>query len=74
MYFYKRLSIFIAFAIVLISGCSKEQENIKIGIMDPLSGPFANAGQHGLRELTLFVDRINDRGGVSYLQFEYPGV
>jgi len=32
--------------------------------MDPLSGPFANAGQHGLRELTLFVDRINDRGGV----------
>jgi branched-chain amino acid transport system substrate-binding protein len=64
MYFYKRFLIFFAFAVVLISGCSKEQENIKIGIMDPLSGPFANAGQHGLRELTLFVDRINDRGGV----------
>ena len=48
----------------LLTGCSKEEENIKVGFIDPLSGPFANVGEQGLRTLHLFVDQLNARGGV----------
>ncbi len=53
-------------ATMLISlfGCEKSEETIKVGYIDPLSGPFANVGQHGLRELQLVVEGINERGGV----------
>lgn len=50
--------------LLLAHGCSKHEETIKIGYIDPLSGPFANVGQHGLRELQLVVEDINSRGGV----------
>lgn len=51
-------------ALLLTVGCQKAEESIKLGYIDPLSGPFANVGQHGLRELQLVVDQINERGGV----------
>ena len=44
---------------LLLSGCNQSQETIKIGYVDPLSGPFANVGENGLRVLRLFVDEIN---------------
>jgi branched-chain amino acid transport system substrate-binding protein len=50
--------------LVSVYGCQKSEETIKIGYIDPLSGPFANVGQHGLRELQLVVEGINERGGV----------
>ncbi len=50
--------------LVSVFGCQKSEETIKIGYIDPLSGPFANVGQHGLRELQLVVEGINERGGV----------
>ncbi len=37
---------------------------IKVGYIDPLSGPFANVGEQGLRGFTLVVEQINARGGV----------
>lgn len=49
--------------LVSVFGCQKSEETIKIGYIDPLSGPFANVGQHGLRELQLVVEGINERGG-----------
>ena len=49
---------------LLLSGCNQSQETIKIGYVDPLSGPFANVGENGLRVLRLFVDEINEQGGV----------
>ena len=49
---------------LLVSGCNQSQETIKIGWIDPLSGPFANVGENGLRSLELFVEQINERGGV----------
>jgi branched-chain amino acid transport system substrate-binding protein len=39
-------------------------ENIKIGYMDPLSGPFANVGEHGAREALLVIEGVNAAGGV----------
>ncbi len=55
---------FVAVTLCAIVGCQKTTESIKLGYIDPLSGPFANVGQHGLRELELVVEQINKRGGV----------
>jgi len=40
-------------------------ETIKIGYIDPLSGPFANVGEQGLRGFTMLVEDVNARGGVN---------
>jgi len=65
MKIFRYLGLIAAAAMLLLSyGCSKHEESIKIGYIDPLSGPFANVGQHGLRELQLVVEDINNRGGV----------
>jgi branched-chain amino acid transport system substrate-binding protein len=37
---------------------------IKIGYLDPLSGPFANVGEHGTREAMLAMESVNSAGGV----------
>ena len=59
------LRVLTASAMLLVAlGCQKSEETIKIGYIDPLSGPFANVGQHGLRELQMVVEDINKRGGV----------
>ena len=50
--------------LALMTGCSQKQDTIKLGYIDPLSGPFANIGEHVLRELQFFVKDVNDRGGV----------
>ena len=39
-------------------------EPIKIAVIDPLSGPFANVGEAMVRFTRLAVDDINARGGV----------
>ncbi|MCW5625906.1 MAG: ABC transporter substrate-binding protein, partial [Burkholderiales bacterium] len=39
-------------------------QNIRIGFIDPLSGPFANVGESELRHYQLAADIINARGGV----------
>ncbi len=62
---FKCLGLIAALAMLLFTfGCQKSEETIKIGYIDPLSGPFANVGQHGLRELQMLVEDINKRGGV----------
>ncbi|WP_454735068.1 branched-chain amino acid ABC transporter substrate-binding protein [Cupriavidus necator] len=40
------------------------QEPIRLGMIDGLSGPFANAGEAVARNLRLAIERINARGGV----------
>jgi branched-chain amino acid transport system substrate-binding protein len=39
-------------------------DNIKIAVIDPLSGPFANVGEATVRYNQLAADAINARGGV----------
>lgn len=39
-------------------------DTIKVGYMDPLSGPFANVGDHGAREALLVIEAVNAAGGV----------
>jgi len=64
MQVFRRVGLVATLAVLLTLGCQKHEETIKIGYIDPLSGPFANVGQHGLRELQLVVEGINERGGV----------
>ena len=63
--FVKLLKLFLAFFVFLnLASCEKAADTIKIGFIDPLSGPFANVGQHFQQELELVVERVNQRGGV----------
>ena len=43
---------------------------IKIAVIDPLSGPFANVGEAMVRHVQIAADRINARGGVLGTKFE----
>jgi branched-chain amino acid transport system substrate-binding protein len=45
-------------------GTAADPEPIRIGMIDGLSGPFANAGEAVVRNLQFAIDRINARGGV----------
>src|SRR5882672_9925293 len=48
----------------LSSATASAAYNVKIAIIDPLSGPFANVGEAMVRYTTLAADAINARGGV----------
>ncbi|MES1924869.1 branched-chain amino acid ABC transporter substrate-binding protein [Salinisphaera sp. T31B1] len=39
-------------------------DTIKIGYIDPLSGPFANVGDAGLKHFKYLAERINANGGI----------
>ncbi|MGB8338843.1 MAG: branched-chain amino acid ABC transporter substrate-binding protein [Burkholderiales bacterium] len=47
-----------------ISFAASAQETIKIAYIDPLSGPMAATGEHGLHEFQFIAEQINARGGV----------
>lgn len=51
-------------AALLALGLPSAYAQVKIGFIDPLSGPFANVGEQGLRNYQLVVENINARGGV----------
>jgi len=40
------------------------KDTIKIGLIDPLSGPFANIGDLGVKGFTSIADHINEEGGI----------
>jgi branched-chain amino acid transport system substrate-binding protein len=45
-------------------------DTIKIGLIDPLSGPFANIGQSSLKHYQAAVDRANSHGGALGVKLE----
>jgi len=51
-------------AMLQLAGYGFAADPIKIGFMDPLSGPFANVGEHGAREMLLAIEAVNAAGGV----------
>src|SRR5258708_6407427 len=54
----------------LSSATASAADNVKIAIIDPLSGPFANVGEAMVRYTQLAADAINARGGVLGGRFE----
>ncbi|RJF96080.1 branched-chain amino acid ABC transporter substrate-binding protein [Noviherbaspirillum saxi] len=59
-----RISSCVLAALLGIAGAAQAAEPIRIGMIDGLSGPFANAGQAVVRNLQYAIDRINAKGGV----------
>ena len=51
-------------AIMQLGAGAFAADTIKIGYLDPLSGPFANVGEHGAREMLLVIEAVNAGGGV----------
>ena len=54
-------------------GAPQAQETIKIGYIDPLSGPFAATGENGLNQFRMAAERINKAGGVLGKKLEIVG-
>jgi branched-chain amino acid transport system substrate-binding protein len=54
----------------LVPGHVLAAETIKFALIEPLSGPFANIGNNGMRSFQAEFDRINARGGVLGRNFE----
>jgi branched-chain amino acid transport system substrate-binding protein len=50
--------------LTLVCGPVLAAETIKIAYIDPLSGPFANVGDAGLKHFKYMADLINAKGGV----------
>lgn len=59
-----------ALALLAASALPAAHAQIKIGYIDPLSGPFANVGEQGLRGFQLVIEEVNARGGALGQKFE----
>lgn len=53
-----------AAALAVPTMASAAEDTIKIGLIDPLSGPFANVGDLGVKTFGYLAERINADGGV----------
>lgn len=58
--------------LLAVSAAVGAQEPIRLGMIDGLSGPFANAGEAVVRNLRIAIDRVNARGGVKTAQGQRP--
>ncbi|NSX05937.1 branched-chain amino acid ABC transporter substrate-binding protein [Cupriavidus gilardii] len=58
--------------LALAGGAAAAQEPIRLGMIDGLSGPFANAGEAVVRNLRLAIERVNARGGVRTAEGQRP--
>ena len=52
----------VAAAALLLTGCSKVPDTIKIGVAQPLSGPIGSLGQDLLNGVNLAVAELNKAG------------
>jgi branched-chain amino acid transport system substrate-binding protein len=54
-------------SVLALSSCASSQPSpdaVKIGFIDPLSGPFSNVGQTDVNSYRYAIDTLNGRGGV----------
>ncbi len=65
---FHRISLVLIALVASISAYAADP--IKIAVIDPLSGPFANVGEAMVRHVRLAADKINARGGVLGTKFE----
>ncbi|MGY8525009.1 branched-chain amino acid ABC transporter substrate-binding protein [Paracidovorax citrulli] len=61
-----------AAGLLMLASVAGAQEPIRLGMIDGLSGPFANAGEAVTRNLRLAIERINARGGVQTAEGRRP--
>ena len=59
-----------ALSALVLSMSALAADPIKIAVIDPLSGPFANVGEAMVRHVQMAADQINARGGALGSKFE----
>ena len=59
-----------ALGVLVASVAVHAADPIKIAVIDPLSGPFANVGEAMVRHVQIAAEKINARGGVLGTKFE----
>lgn len=57
-------AVLFAAAATLGASTASAQDTIKIAYIEPLSGPFANVGDAGLRHFRYKAEEINEKGGI----------
>ncbi|HVO84835.1 MAG TPA: branched-chain amino acid ABC transporter substrate-binding protein [Syntrophobacteria bacterium] len=62
----KILRVTLAFLVVglVVWGCAKETGPVKIGLMGPMTGPWASEGQEMKQVVDLLAEQVNAKGGV----------
>ncbi len=55
---------------LLVSAAVRAEETIKIGLIDPFSGTFAQVGDSALKTYNYMLDQINARGGALGRKFQ----
>jgi branched-chain amino acid transport system substrate-binding protein len=60
-----------AAAIVATAGLAQAQQTIRIGVLLPVTGPFAKNGIENWEAMQIARDMINERGGVNGRKIEY---
>lgn len=66
----RRLALVAAAAVAMAgSAFAQKGETVKIGFIDPLSGPFANVGQNQLRSWQFTADKFNEKNAAG-VKFE----
>src|SRR6476659_10360458 len=53
-----------AAAVALLAGTALAQETIKVGVNEPLTGPFAASGTYVVNGAKIAADEINAKGGI----------
>src|SRR5262249_4553288 len=54
-----------------VANHSKAQESIRIGVLLPLTGPFAKNGIENWEAMQIARDMINERGGINGRKIEF---
>jgi branched-chain amino acid transport system substrate-binding protein len=67
----ERIGIILASLLLAASIPAKAQENIRIGVLLPLTGPLAKNGLENWEAMQIARDMINERGGVNGRKVEY---
>jgi branched-chain amino acid transport system substrate-binding protein len=52
-------------ATLALAGTMSSAQTVKVAIIDPLSGPFANIGEYNVKHAQMAIDQINAHGGVA---------
>jgi len=62
-------------AVLFLAAClpAGAQQVVRIAYVDPLSGAFANTGEHGLRHFQFAADEVNRRGLAGPFRLEIAG-
>ncbi len=66
-------SLAVAAALTAASFAANAQEVLRIAYIDPLSGPFADVGEAGLKQFQYLADQVNKRNLAGGVKFEVVG-